>query len=84
MSKIIDDSAAAELAYTLKQSFRGVKYNPKTREGSADLGGITVKFHESSNERSVWMDIHIKLLKAENANVAIEFLDSLRNALRHV
>lgn len=84
MPKIIDDSAAAELANSLKQRFRGVKYNSKTREGFADIGGITINFHESNNERSVWMDIHIKLLKIESGSLAIEFLDNLRAELRHV
>jgi len=77
-------TVSGQLATMLKRKYRGVKYNSVKREGSADVGGILVSFHESSNENAVWVEITIKKVKAEGAEEMMQFIASLQASLRKI
>ena len=44
---------AEELAKLLKKRFRDVRYNPRERSGTAEMGMMSIRFEESQNDAAV-------------------------------
>ena len=62
----------------LKKDWRMVKYDPKTGEGSADLGGFGITFHESGNDGAVVVNFtKVPRMKA-HAEAVLDALEDLR------
>ena len=48
-----EEDDASEFAAMVKKKYRGVKFNPKTGQGSANLGGVKITWGLSGNDSAV-------------------------------